>query len=73
MKDFVIYFEMLENDLNEFIVVQKKNHLLYHLRKNIKEKLQMMMNMSIIRNRLATLAQCIKNSQTFKIDSEKKS
>ena len=38
VNDFMIYFEMLENDLNEFIVVQKKNHLLYYLKKNIKER-----------------------------------
>ena len=48
INDFVIYFEMLENDLNEFIVVHKKNHLLYHLKKNIKKKLQIMTNMLII-------------------------
>ena len=39
MSDFMIYFEMFENDLNEFIAVQKRNHLLYHLKKNIKKKL----------------------------------
>ena len=72
MSDFMIYFEMFENDLNEFIVVQEKNHLLYRLKKNIRKKFQMMMNMSIIRNRLATLTQRIENSQTFKIDSENK-
>ena len=72
MNDFVIYFKMLENDLNEFIIVQKKNHLLYRLRKNIKEKFQIIMNMSIIRNRLAALTQRIKNSQTFKINFENK-
>ena len=38
MSDFVIYLEMLEDDLDEFIVVQKKNHFLYRLRKDIKEK-----------------------------------
>ena len=38
VNDFVIYLKMFENDLNEFIVVQKKNHLLYHLRKNIKKR-----------------------------------
>ena len=32
----------------------------------------MMMNMSIIRDRLAALTQCIKSSQTFKIDFENK-
>ena len=73
MNDFVIYFKMFENDLNEFIAVQKKNHLLYRLRKNIKKKFQMMTNMSIIRNRFTTLIQRIKNSQTFKIDFENKS
>ena len=72
VSDFVIYFKMLENDLNEFIAVQKKNHLLYRLRKNIKEKLQIMTNMSITRNRLAMLTQRIKSSQTFKIDFENK-
>ena len=63
---------MFENDLNEFIVVQKKNHLLYRLKKNIKKKFQIMMNISIIRNRLATLTQHIENSQAFKIDFENK-
>ena len=61
VSDFVIYFKMFENDLNEFIAVQKKNHLLYRLKKNIKEKFQMMMNMSIIRNRLAALTQRIES------------
>ena len=61
VNDFVIYLEMLENDLDEFIVVQKKNHLLYYLKKNIKKKLQMMTNMSIIRNRFAVLTQRIED------------
>ena len=72
MSDFVIYFEMLEDDLNEFIAVQKRDHLLYRLRKDIKERFQMMMNMSITRNRLAALAQRIKSSQISKIDSRNK-
>ena len=61
MNDFVIYFEMLENDLNEFITVQKKDHLLYRLRKDIKERFQMMTNILITRNRLAALTQRIKS------------
>ena len=72
MNDFVTYLEMLEDDLNEFIAVQKKNHLLYCLRKNIKERFQIMTNMSIIRDRLAALTQRIENLQIFKIDSENK-
>ena len=63
---------MLENDLNEFIVVQKKNHFLYRLRKDIKERLQIIMNMSITQDRLATLTQRIKNSQILKVDSKNK-
>ena len=55
VNDFVIYFKMFENDLNEFIAGQKRNHLLYRLKKDIRKRLQMMMNMSITRNRLATL------------------
>ena len=72
MNDFVIYFKILENDLNEFIVIQKRNHLFYRLRKDIKKKFQMMTNMSITRDRLATLTQRIKNSQVLKADSENK-
>ena len=72
VNNFMIYFEMLENDLDEFIAVQKKDHLLYCLRKDIKERLQMMINMSITRNRLATLTQRIKSSQISKIDSRNK-
>ena len=63
---------MLENDLDEFIAVQKKNHLLYRLRKDIKERLQMITNMSITRNRLAALTQRIKSSQISKTDSKNK-
>ena len=72
VNDFVIYLEMLENDLNEFTAVQKRNHLLYRLKKDIKKRLQMMTNMSITRNRLAALTQRIKNSQASKIDSKNK-
>ena len=72
VNDFVIYFEMFENDLNEFIAVQKRDHLLYRLRKDIRERLQMMTNMSITRDRLAALTQRIKGSQTSKADSKNK-
>ena len=72
VNDFVIYLEMLENDLNEFIAVQKKNHLLYRLKKDIKERLQIMTNMLITRDRLAALAQRIKDSQISKADSKNK-
>ena len=72
VNDFVIYLEMLENDLNEFTAVQKKNHLLYRLKKDIKKRFQMMTNMPITRNRFAALTQRIKNSQVSKTDSENK-
>ena len=72
VNDFVIYFEMLKNDLNEFIAVQKKDHLFYRLRKDIRKKLQMMTNMSITQDRLAVLTQRIKSSQILKIDSRNK-
>ena len=72
INDFVIYLEMLKNNLNEFIAVQKRNHLLYRLKKNIKKKLQMMTNILITRNRLAALTQRIKNSQILKVNSKNK-
>ena len=37
VNDFIIYFEIFENDLNKFIVVQKKNYLLYCLKKTLKK------------------------------------
>ena len=72
VSDFMIYFKMFENDLNEFTVVQKKNYFLYRLKKNIRKKLQMITNMLIIRNQFAALIQRIKNSQIFKINSRNK-
>ena len=63
---------MLKNDLNEFIVIQKKNYLLYRLGKDIKEKFQILMNISMTRNRLAALIQRIKNSQISKTDLKNK-
>ena len=72
VNDFVIYLEMFENDLDEFIAVQKKDHLLYRLRKDIRKRFQMMMNMSITRDRLAALAQRIKSSQISKADLRNK-
>ena len=72
VNNFVIYLEMFENDLDEFIAVQKKNHFFYCLRKEIKKKLQMMTNISITRNRLAALTQRIKSSQISKVDSRNK-
>ena len=73
VNDFVIYFEMLENDLDEFIAVQKKNHFFYRLRKDIRKKLQMMTNILITRDRLAALTQRIKDSQISKADLRNKS
>ena len=31
------YLKMFENDLNEFIAVQKRNHFFYQLKKDIKK------------------------------------
>ena len=39
---------MFENDLNEFIAVQKKTYFLYYLRKNIKKRFEIIMNILII-------------------------
>ena len=64
---------MFENDLDEFIAVQKKDHFLYCLKKDIKEKLQMITNILIIRNRLAVLTKCINSLQISKTDSMNKS
>ena len=41
-------------------------------KKNIRKKFQIIMNMSIIRNRLVALTQRIENLQTFTIDLRNK-
>ena len=61
MNDFIVYFKTFENDLNEFITVQRKNYFLYCLKKDIRKKLQMMINILIIRDRFITLTQRIEN------------
>ena len=71
MSDFLTYLEMLEDNLDEFIAVQKK-YLFYRLKKDIRKKFQMMTNISITQDRFATLIQRIKNSQTLKVDSKNK-
>ena len=50
----------------------KKNHFFYRLRKDIRERFQMMTNMSITQDHFATLAQRIKSSQISKTDSRNK-
>ena len=63
---------MLENDLNKFIAVQKKDHFLYRLKKDIRKRFQMMTNMLITQGRLAALTQRIKDLQISKINSKNK-
>ena len=63
---------MLENNLNKFIAIQKRNYYMYYLKKAIRQKLQIMTIILIIRNRLMTLTQHKKNSQIFKIELKNK-
>ena len=72
MNDFIAYVEVLKIDLDEFISIQQRNHLLNRLRKKIKKKLNVMINMLTTRDVFATLTQCIKSSQFFKNDQKNK-
>ena len=42
--------------------MQKRNYLLHYLRKNIKKRLQIIINILILQNYFAALTQRIKNS-----------
>ena len=66
MNDFVAYVEVLKIDLDKFTSIQQRNHLLNRLKKKIKKKFNVVINMSTTRDAFATLTQCIKNSQFFK-------
>ena len=72
MNDFVAYVEVLKIDLDEFISIQQKNHLLNRLRKKIKKKFNVVINMSTTCDAFATLTQRIKSSQFFKNDQKNK-
>ena len=72
VNDFVAYVEALKIDLDEFTSIQQRNHLLNRLRKKIREKLNVVTDMSTTRDALATLTQRIKNSQFFKNDQKNK-
>ena len=72
MNNFVAYVDILKIDFDEFTSIQQKNHLFNQLRKKIKKKFNVMINMSTTRDAFATLTQRIKNSQFFKNDQKNK-
>ena len=72
MNDFVVYVKILEIDLDEFILIQQKNHLFNRLKKKIKKKFNAMINMFQTRETLIALTQRIENSQFFKNDQKNK-
>ena len=72
MNDFVAYVEVLKIDFDEFTSIQRRNHLFNQLRKKIKKKFYIMINMLTTRDTFTTLTQCIKSSQFFKSDQKNK-
>ena len=66
MNDFVTYVKVLKIDLDEFILIQQRNHLFNRLKKEIKKKFNVVTNMLRIRDAFTTLTQRIKNLQFFK-------
>ena len=72
VNDFVAYVEVLKIDLDEFISIQQRNHLLNRLKKKIRKKLNVVTDMSTTRDAFATLTQRIKSSQLFKSDQKNK-
>ena len=72
VNDFIAYIEILKIDLDEFISIQQKNHLFNRLRKKIRKKFNVVINMLTTRDALATLTQRIKSSRFFKSDQKNK-
>ena len=61
----------LKNQSRQIHFDSKKNHLLNRLKKRIKKKFNIVINMLTICNAFTTLTQRIKNSQFFKNDLKK--
>ena len=72
MNDFVAYVEVLKIDFDKFTSIQQRNHLLNRLKKKIKEKFNVVINMLTTRNAFATLTQRIKSLQFSKNDQKNK-
>ena len=72
VNDFVAYIEILKIDLDKFTSIQQRNHFFNQLRKKIKEKFNVIINMLTTRDAFATLTQRIQSSQFFKNDQKNK-
>ena len=72
MNNFVAYVETLKNNLDEFTSIQQKNHFFNQLKKKIKKKFNIVINILMIRNAFATLMQRIKSLQFFKNNQKNK-
>ena len=72
MNDFVVYVKVLKIDFDKFTSIQQRNHLLNRLKKKIKKKFNVIINMLTIRDAFATLMQRIKSLQFFKNDQKNK-
>ena len=72
MNDFIAYVKVLKIDLDEFTLIQQRNHLLNQLKKKIKKKFNVVTDMLTTRDAFATLTQRIKSSQLFKNDQKNK-
>ena len=72
MNNFVAYIEILKIDLDEFISIQQRNYLFNRLKKKIKKKFNIVINILIIRDAFTTLTQRIKSLQLFENDQKNK-
>ena len=67
MNDFVAYVEVLKINLDKFTSIQQKHYFLNRLKKKLKKKFNVVINMLIIDNAFATLTQRIKTRNFLKI------
>ena len=72
MNDFIAYVEILKLNFNEFTSIEQKNCLFNRLRKKIRKKFNVVINMLMTRDAFATLTQRIKSLQLFKYDQKNK-
>ena len=66
MNDFIAYVETLKINLDKFTSIQQKNIFFNRLRKKIKEKFNVIIDILTTRDAFATLMQRIKSLQFFK-------
>ena len=72
MNDFIAYVKVLKINFDKFISIQQKDYLFNRLKKKMKKKFNIIINILMTRDVFVMLTQHIKNSQLFKNNQKNK-